>query len=319
LGRWKAIPVDELPANLRTRFRELQKLCAVDVHERVELRRWTALRVGGPADLLIRCGDADAVHEVVDLLASHGVGWLVVGGGSRLVPPDAGVRVPVLNLTGELAKWEVDLDGCEAGAGAKLTQLRGPVARAGLSGLERRFGTAGSVGGTARRLLEGRAGRVGELVEWAEVVTAGRPTQRVERPRGDPPHAAALKGAARSVVVRVRFGLSADQPAAIRARSEDSEPRASSHWEGQASRVFEEVDGDRIDDLLERAGCGGMECGRARLPDPPTNTIVTGRRARAQDVIELCRRVLERVASRCGTTLKPSLCIVDGHGRRYSL
>jgi UDP-N-acetylmuramate dehydrogenase len=311
--------VDELPANLRTRFRELQKLCAVDVHERVELRRWTTLRVGGPADLLIRCGDAEAVQEVVDLLASHGVSWLVVGGGSRLVPPDAGVRVPVLNLTGELAKWEVDLDGCVAGAGAKLTQLRGPVARAGLSGMERRFGTVGSVGGAASNLMEGRGGRTGELVEWAEVVTPGKPTRRVDRFDGERPDPAEIEVAARSVVVRVRFGLSVDQPAAIRARSEDAEPRVSSHWEGRAQRVFDERENDRIDQLLERAGCAGMEWGRARLGEAPANTILTGRRARAQDVIELCRRVRDRVAERCGTTLEPSLCFVDDHGRRYAL
>jgi UDP-N-acetylmuramate dehydrogenase len=232
------------------------------------------------------------------------------------VPPDSGLRVPVLNLTGELARWEVDLDGCESGAGAKLTQLEGSMARAGLSGMERLFGTAGSVGGAAHRLFEGHDGPIAKLVEWIEKVVPGRPALRADRSDIEAVWSSSQELAPRGVVVRVRFGLSADRPAAIRARTGRPEQLRSARWVGYAVRVFEDPGAERVDLLLERAGCPGMESGGARLGDRPANSILTGRRARAEDVIELCRQVRERVAEECGETVEPSLCFVDELGRR---
>jgi UDP-N-acetylmuramate dehydrogenase len=256
------------------------------------------------------------VQEVIDLLATHGVPWLVVGAGSRLVPPDAGLRVPVLNLTGELARWEVDLDGCESGAGAKLTQLGASMARAGLSGMERLFGTAGSVGGAAHRLFEGNEGPIAKLVEWIEQVVPGRPRLRADQSDFEADRSSSPELMTRGVVVRVRFCLSAEQPAAIRARTVGKEEIRSARWVGCAVGVFGDPGAQRVDLLLERAGCPGMETGGARLADRPANSILTGRRARAEDVIELCRRVRERVALKCGASLEPTLCFVDELGRR---
>jgi UDP-N-acetylmuramate dehydrogenase len=309
--------LDSQASKLRSRLRELQKRSAVDVHERVDLRRWTGLRVGGPADLLIRCASDDAVQEVIDLLASHGVPWLVVGAGSRLVPPDAGLRVPLLNLTGELARWEVDLAGCEWGVVVKLPHLEASMAHAGLSGMERLFGIAGSVGGAAHRLIDGHRGAIATLVEWIEQLAPGRPKLRADRREFAIEGSSELESMTRGVVVRVRFRLSAVQPAAIRSRAGAPEGLRSARWVGSAVRVFEDPDAHGVDLLLERARCAGMEIGGARMAERPFNSILTGRRARSEDVIDLCRRVRERVASECDVFLESSLCFVDELGRRY--
>lgn len=102
-------------SSLKKHLRALREGGEPEVHERVDLRAWTALGVGGPADLVIRCRSADGLQRVIDLLATHGQPWLVLGAGSRLVPPSRGLRVPVLNLSGNLALWELDLDGAVAG------------------------------------------------------------------------------------------------------------------------------------------------------------------------------------------------------------
>ncbi len=284
----------------------------MEVLERVDLRHWTALRVGGAADLMIRCGTVSGVQETVDVLASHGVRWVVIGTGSRLVPPEAGLRVPLLHLTGELARWELDLDGLVAGAGATLTQVGRSVARAGLSGMERLSDTRGSLGGAGRRAVKGEGTGVEGLMEWVELVVPGRDPIRIQLAEAGPDTPPAPLE--RAVVSRVRLGLRADHPRAVQARigarvgTRLGPPPA-------AASLFVEPAGVSARQLCERAGCGGISVGGAEMPEGAPNTVVTHRHARSEDIANLCRQVRSMVAERCGVELRPALCFVDETGR----
>jgi UDP-N-acetylmuramate dehydrogenase len=306
--------VVDVTAAVKKRLRKLQSENHIEFHERVGLREWTTLRVGGAADLLIRCSTTSAVQQVVDLLASHGIGWLVLGAGSRLVPPDVGVRVPVLKLTGDLARWEVDLDGLVAGAGAKLTQVGGSVARAGLSGMERLFGAPGSVGGAIQSTATAHGADLGALVEWVETVIPGQPAERflgadiLEEPGRAAVHEH------RRVVVRARFGLRADQLAAIRARIAARNGGGGGWRMRCASPAFLAPPGHHVGGLIGEAGCSGLKSGGAQVSNQISNAIVTGRIATAIDVLELSRKVVDTVQEKCGVTLSFALCFVDQHG-----
>lgn len=305
----------DVPPNLRKQLRTMQSEGGLQFHERVDLREWTTLRVGGPADLMIRCGTEDAVQHTVDLLASHGLGWIVLGAGSRIVVPDAGLRVPVLNLTGDLARWEVDLDGLVAGAGAKLTQVGGSVARAGLSGMERLFGAQGSVGGAVCSALSGNRREVARLLEWMTVVEPGKAPARV-RYEGPTEMDGPCEAGARRVVVRARFGLHGDRPAAIHARIAAADDDTGGWRTRVAAPVFAAPAGESVDNLIVEAGCRGMQVGAAQLSTQLANAVTTGRVASAEDVIGLIRRVVSRVRDTTGVTLATRLCFVDEHGRK---
>ena len=149
--------------SLKKHLRDIREGGEPELHERVDLRAWTGLGVGGQADLLIRCRTADGVHTALDLFAAHGLPWLCLGAGSRLVPADRGLRIPVLNLSGNLGLWELDLDGVVAGGGANLAQVCRAAARTGLSGMENLTVTADSVGGGEVIVAESVAG-VGVII-----------------------------------------------------------------------------------------------------------------------------------------------------------
>jgi len=308
--------VVDVPPNLRKRLRKMQSEGGIQFHERVDLREWTTLRVGGPADLMIRCRNEEAVQGTVDLLASHGMSWIVLGAGSRLVAPDAGLRVPVLNLTGDLARWEVDLDGLVAGAGAKLTQVRGSVARAGLSGMERLFGAPGSVGGAVCSALMGHRREVAQLLEWMATIEPGRAAARVtyEGPGKTDSNTSVMDS--RGVVVSARFGLRGDQPAAIHARIAAVEDDTGGWRTRCAAPVFAAPPGENVEKLILESGCRGLKVGAAQVATELANAIKTGRVATAEDVIGLCRRVFARVKDASGITLSTRLCFVDEHGRK---
>jgi UDP-N-acetylmuramate dehydrogenase len=235
------------------------------------------------------------------------------------VAPDHGLRVPVVILTGDLAQWEMDLDGVEAGAGAKLTQVCGSVARAGLSGMERLFGASGSVGGVVRADLECQSHLVRRILEWVETVVPGKPLMRVDRTGFEADGWFPDDSDGRAVIVRVRFGLDPDQPAAIQARISARDRHSGSRRSGSAAPVFKEPDGGSAQDLLVRSDCLRVKVGGARVSDQIPNAVVTSRMASSDDVRELCRTVRQRVFDRCGVTIDPALVFVDEHGRRFRI
>lgn len=301
--------------SLRQRLRHLQSAGRIGVHERVDLREWTALRVGGAADLLIRMHSEAALTDALDLLASHGLRWLVVGAGSRLVVPDDGVRVPVVSLTADLAGWSIDLDGVEAGGGARLRTIGGALARAGLSGLERLFGTRGSVGGILSSVLRGGERVLAGLVEWAEVARPGSPLTHLAKPaEREKPWFSGVDDD-RTVVVRGRFTLRPDRPAAIHDRTELAGDQVA--WRPRSSApLFVDPPEGVLTAMLDEAGCRGLTVRGAACSDVEPNLVVTNPRARAEDVLGLCRVARERVLARCGVELEPALVFVDSEGRR---
>ena len=58
----------------------------------------TAGRVGGPADLLVRPADPDALAALLRAVRRLGVPLAILGGGANLLVPDRGARGVVVKL-----------------------------------------------------------------------------------------------------------------------------------------------------------------------------------------------------------------------------
>ncbi len=312
--------MDSLRAFAR-RLRDARGALPVEVHERVELRAWTSLKVGGPADLMVRCNTAEALSTIVALLAETGSPWFVLGGGTNVVAPDAGLRVPVLTLGGELSGLEVDLDGVAAGGGANLTQVCRAVARAGLSGMEDLFGIPGTLGGALAMNAGAGDVEICELVDWVEVL---RPGQGIVHLRGSEVEAGYRWSSLPrdgGVIVHARLGLEPGELAAIMDRMREvSAARTRRFPRGPtAGSLFKNPPGDFAGRLLEATGCKGLRVGGARVSHEHANIVVTDRGATAADVLELARIMQRRVRECTGVVLEPEVHFLDPMGRRIHL
>ena len=314
-GRWCS-GVRETYPGFKKHLRDLREGGEPEIHERVDLRAWTALGIGGQADLLVRCRTAGGVQRVIDLLATHGLPWLVLGAGSRLVPCDRGLRIPVLNLSGNLALWELDLDGVVAGGGANLAQVCRAAARAGLSGLEWFAFSSGSVGGAVQAAVAGQRS-FRQVLDWVDLARPGASVERIRiadrsRSRGDADHGLELD---RRVALRARIRLAGDDLSAINARLQTAGRRKLRHQPRSTSPVFADPKGGSAASLLESAGCAGMSAGGVRISERFPNHVEASRTARSEHVVELCRRARQRVLEATGTKLEYALCFVDEDGR----
>lgn len=306
----------DLPSTLKSLLREFRLGGDLEVHERVDLGTWTTLGTGGLGDLLIRCSTASAAQRAIDLLASHGLRWLVVGAGSRLVVPDRGLRVPLLNLTGELHRWTLEEDCVIVGAGAKLAQLGGSLARTGLAEVDDLVTEPGTVGGDLRAAAGGEASALLRRLDWLELARPGAGVVRhVVEPSADDAITPPRDG--RQVVLRVRLRIS-HAAAADRVQRVLAGQRPVGPLRGRtAPVVFHDPPGGSAAELLDRSGARGMRTGGAQVADWSVNAIVATAVCSARDVVELVRRMREAVEQHTGVALVPRLVFVDELGARF--
>lgn len=297
-------------ASLRTQLRELRATGRAEFYERVDLRAWTALRLGGTADLVIRCRSLDGTAQVLDLLAAHGLSWIVIGTGSRLLAPDSGLRVPVLTFGGELARWQREDDVTVVGAGASLDQLARSLSGHGVLGVERLIGTTGSLGGTfARDLLRRTSSVVTRRLRWYECAAPGRPIRRMTWDAVQPP-----PDLGRWVVVRAGLELTGD---AIDEAADVGGRRTRPGADGTVGPVFSAPEQEQVDvsELLTAAGCADLGRGGVRSLRTDPNRLRVSRAGSSSDVLSLIRRMRDRVEERYGVRLPVDLDPVDELGR----
>lgn len=115
----------------------------------VPLKRFTAARVGGPADAFLVADNAEELADFARQLWSLNIPFMILGGGSNVLVSDAGVRsVVILNHARQIRFDEASaLPTVWAESGANLGLVARLAASKGLSGLEWAAGIPGTIGG----------------------------------------------------------------------------------------------------------------------------------------------------------------------------
>jgi UDP-N-acetylmuramate dehydrogenase len=138
--------------------RRLGEIPLVEVASSVPLSRYTRFGVGGPADLWVESGDAEAFVRALEAARATGLATLVMGGGTNLIAADEGYRGIVLRFTG--ARMEAGGTRVSAEAGAALADLVHFTVARSLAGFETLAGIPGWVGGA----VYGNAGAYGHAI-----------------------------------------------------------------------------------------------------------------------------------------------------------
>ena len=144
------------------------------LREQVPLAPLTTLGLGGPARWFLDAPDESAIRSGLAWARDAGVRVVILGGGSNVVVPDAGIdglvlRVSVPGLTFSTAGGTVVVD---AGAGVAWDDLVAGAVRRGAAGVECLSGIPGTVGGTPIQ----NVGAYGQ--EVAETIVAVRALDR---------------------------------------------------------------------------------------------------------------------------------------------
>jgi UDP-N-acetylmuramate dehydrogenase len=253
------------------------------------LAELTTLRVGGPAE----------VWEVDDVAAARDATsepFRAIGAGSNLLVGDGGVEGRVVKLGRGFD--DVRSFGSEAdawlGAATPLPGLVRRAQKAGLSGLEGVLGVPAVLGGAIAMNAGTRFGEIGDVLEEVEVLVGGVVERLPAEALGLGYRTARLPEGGLLLRARLRLARSTPERVAEAMRGVDAarkgQPKAKS-----AGCAFRNPPADSAGRLIDAAGCKGMRVGDAMISHEHGNFVVNLGHATAADVLELLRRVRERV------------------------
>jgi UDP-N-acetylmuramate dehydrogenase len=280
------------------------------------LARLTTIRTGGSADLFARAGTEERLLELLAWAAAEGAEVGVVGSGSNLLVADDGFRGLVLKLDGELGTIERVSERLLLGGGARMPSAAAKAAGWGLAGLEFGINIPGTVGGAVRMNANAYGGQLARVLEWARVCSADGVEQREPGAFGFSYRRSNLGPG--EVVSRASFRLEPGEPSAIRAtlaemraRRREAQPSGIKTFGSTFKNPDDPAAAERTaGQLLEAAGCRGLEVGGARFSDVHANFVENAGGATTADVIALMAEGRRRVRERFGITLEPEVQVL---------
>ncbi len=273
------------------------------------MKRYTSMRVGGPAQLLLYPADRRDLSAMIGRLNDHGTPYRFLGNGTNIIVSDEGIRAALIRITKmNRLRFTRTPDGAiaEVGGGYSLKRFISECTKRGLGGLEKLYWIPGSVGGGIRMNAGSFGQSISDTVIGIDVLNnRGEILEKAVR-FGDFGYRTSPVGRNECVICG-RFRLKAadvkelerDMDRVYRQRRERHPMEYPS-----AGSVFKGTGGRAAWWFVEEAGLRGYRIGDACVSEKHTNFIVNLGHARARDIAALIEKIKEEVLSKLGVKLE---------------
>ncbi|HIR49732.1 MAG TPA: UDP-N-acetylmuramate dehydrogenase [Candidatus Avoscillospira avicola] len=286
-----------------------QAFPGVKLVEAEPLKHRTSFRIGGPAPMAFPRSAAE-LAEMYRFLLARGCRALILGAGSNVLAPDAGLSRLIL-CTREMADLSLTAPGrITAECGVLLSRLASFARDRGLAGLEFAHGIPGTVGGGIY-MNAGAYG--GELKDVAVATEALLPDGTLWRAEGAAQEFSYRDSAFQrrgAVILKTEFALEPGDPAAITAKMQElaQRRRASQPLDlPSAGSTFKRPQGGYAAALIDQAGLKGRGVGGAAVSEKHAGFVVNLGGATEQDVLDTMDLVRRTVLEQSGISLEPEV------------
>lgn len=270
------------------------------------LAPYTWFKTGGPADWLFEPADMDDLKAFLERLGGE-IPVMALGLGSNMIVRDGGVPGVVLRLGKAFAGVEhTGENELTCGGGASGILVASTARDLGIAGLEFLRGIPGTVGGFVR-MNGGAYGRevADVLLSCAVILHDGSfITLNAEELEYSYRHSALPEGA---IVVSARFrghpgdpkdiGVEMDRIAAAREASQPLRTKT-------GGSTFKNPEGHKAWQLVDEAGCRGLQLGGAQVSEKHTNFLINTGTATSADIEGLGELVRDKVYAQSGVSLE---------------
>jgi UDP-N-acetylmuramate dehydrogenase len=276
------------------------------------LKRYTAWKIGGPADALLEPGNTDELIEAIKKARKHGIPVTVLGGGTNVLVRDGGIRGLTIRLAKSLKGVEIEGVRVVADAGALYPVLANTTAGRGLGGLEFATGIPGTVGGAVYMNAGAYGSETTEVLDWADVYQDGAVVRMENTDLALSYRRSILHDHPDWVVLRAGYTLAPGDPGELRARIKEFRTQ---RMDGSPNRpscgsTFKRPPGDFPGRVIEVAGLKGTRVGQVEVSPVHANYFVNLGGATAREALELMALVREKVRERLGVELEPEVRVL---------
>ncbi len=271
----------------------------------------TTFCIGGPAEWLVTPCSEEAVVAVAALCLQAGVPWRVLGAGSNVLVPDAGLPGVVLKLADNFAAIE-ELPGdlLRVQAGATNEAVAAFACAAKLAGYEFASGIPGTIGGAAYMNAGAYDGQFSDVCASVRCLTHDGDVREVPAGEAQFGYRHSLMMEKGWLVLGATLQLRPDDPAAIQERMDDLRRRREEKQPLEmpsAGSTFKRPEGYFAGKLIQDAGMQGRSVGGAQVSEKHAGFVVNTGGATAQDVLDLIALVQSEVKSQFGVDLEPEV------------
>ncbi len=278
------------------------------------LRRYTAWKIGGPADALLEPSSAEELIEAVEKAREHGIPVTILGGGTNVLVLDGGIRGLTIRLARALTHVEVSGTNVVADAGVLYPVLANTTAGKGLAGLEFATGIPGTVGGAVYMNAGAYGSETREVLVWADVykpesgVVERVPNVHLELSY----RRSVLHDRPGWTVLRAGYSLSPGDPEELKARIKEFRAQRMNGSPNRPScgSTFKRPEGDYPGRLIEAAGLKGTRVGQLEVSPVHANYFVNHGGGTAQDALALIELARETVRDRLGIDLETEVRVL---------
>jgi UDP-N-acetylmuramate dehydrogenase len=276
------------------------------------LRRYTAWKIGGPADVLLEPKSVDDVIAATEKAREHDVPVTILGGGTNVLVRDGGIRGLTIRLAKSLTDVEIEDTSVTADAGVLYPVLANTTAGRGLSGLQFATGIPGTVGGAVYMNAGAYGSETKEVLTWADIFK-DHEVVRMENKELDLSYRhSALHENPRWIVLRAGYTLTPGDPAELKAQIKEFRTQRMNGSPNRPScgSTFKRPPGDFPGRVIEAAGLKGTRVGQIEVSPVHANYLVNLGGGTAEDALALIELVKEKVRERLGIELESEVRIV---------
>ena len=283
-----------------------------DAIRNAEMRQYTTLRLGGPADWLVFPRSGEEISEIFAEAREAGLPVTVIGHGSNLLVLDGGIRGVVIRVEKNMRAIRVEGTRIVAQAGAMLGTVAMAAAEAGLTGLEFASGIPGTVGGGVTMNAGAYGGEMAQVVMRVNGVypNGTRVSLATEEMRFG--YRASVIQGTDLVVTEVTFDLQKGDPAAIREKMSTLNAQRAEKQPldvPSAGSTFKRPEGYYASALIDQCGLKGYSIGDAMVSMKHAGFLVnTG--SSSADFKALMDKVQSIVEERAGVHLEPEIRVI---------
>ncbi len=290
----------------------------IEIKKDLPMCDYTTFRIGGRADVAIFPKNKDELVASLDIAKALSVRCYVVGKGSNLLVSDEGFRGAVIFTSG-LSAVTYDRNELYAEAGVNLTSLSRSVAERGLTGLEFACGIPGTVGGAIYMNAGAYGSEMKNVTLYSDYYSLSEGFGRlVGDAQGFGYRESAYMGSDK-IILGCRIALAEGDKNEIvgccqelLARRREKQPLEYP----SAGSAFKRYTGRFTGQMIEEAGLKGFRVGGAEVSEKHAGFVINKGGATASDVIELVRRVTDRVFEKEGVRIEPEIRYLSSEGEK---
>jgi UDP-N-acetylmuramate dehydrogenase len=296
---------------LQPALQELGEKFGARLEREIPLARYTAARLGGPAQALLEAQSLDELVELISFCWKESFPYTLLGDGSNILVSDAGVRgLVIINRTRQIRFDEQsDPPLVWAESGANFGVLARLAAQRGLSGLEWAAGIPGTLGGALVGNAGAHGGQLAQNLRLAEILHR-MDTGRVGKAQREDWPVEKLEYTYRSSLLKrnpgkyvVLAGLLQFQhgdPQAIREQMDElvAYRRRTQPPGASTGSMFKNPPGHYAGRLIEAAGLKGIRVGDAQISPLHANFFINQGNATAADFYALIQQARQTVADK---------------------